>query len=269
MNRKSTEQRVKIVHLLVEGASMRAISRIVDCSINTVTKLLIEVGQACAEYQDKHLINLDCQRIEVDEIWSFVYARRQNVTPWMEKPAGDIWTWTAICPDTKLIPCWYIGTRDSQSANEFIYDLSMRFKNRIQITSDGFKPYKEAVENAFGSDVDFAMLVKQYGEAKGKKYGPYQGAIKEKQTGTPNMDKTTTAHVERQNLNIRMSIRRFGRKTNAFSKKLENHGHAVALHFMFYNFCRIHKTLKVTPAMAANVTDRLWDIEDIVNLVKS
>lgn len=268
MNRKSIEQKAQIIQLLVEGNSLRAASRIANCSINTVTKLLVEAGQSCADYQDKYLINLPCERIEVDEIWSFVYARRQNVMPWMDKPAGDIWTWTALCPITKLIACWYIGTRDSQSANEFIYDLSTRFKNRIQITSDGYKPYKDAVENAFGSDVDFAMLVKQYGESKGKKYGPYQGAIKEKQTGKPDLNKTTTAHVERQNLNMRMSIRRFGRKTNAFSKKLENHAHAVALHFFYYNFCRIHKTLKVTPAMAAGVTDRLWDIKDIVRLIK-
>lgn len=269
MNRKSIEQKTKIIQLLVEGNSLRATSRIVDCSINTVTKLFVEVGRACADYQDKKLVNLSCKRIEVDEIWSFVYARRQNVTPWMENFVGDVWTWTALCPDTKLMACWYVGTRDGQSANEFMYDLSTRLKKRIQITSDGYRPYKDAVEIAFGADVDFAMLVKQYGEARGKKYGPYEGAIKEKQTGNPDMSKTTTAHVERQNLNMRMSIRRFGRKTNAFSKKFDNHCHAVALHFMYYNFCRIHQTLRITPAMAAGITDRLWSIKDMLNVLHS
>lgn len=268
MNRKSVTERAKIIQLLVEGNSLRATSRIADCSINTVTKILTEVGKACAEYQDKMLVQLPCKRIEVDEIWSFVYARKQNVTPEMEFYAGDVWTWTAICPDTKLSVCWYVGMRDKQAACEFMYDLSTRFTHKIQLTTDGFPAYKDAVDDAFGQDVDFAMLVKQYGDAKGKRlYGPYKGAIKERRIGRPDMAKTTTAHVERQNLTMRMSIRRFGRKTNAFSKKIENHAHAVGLHFMYYNFVRIHKTLRVTPAMAAGVTDHLWSIQEMLKTV--
>lgn len=266
MNRKSVSERARIIQLLVEGNSLRSTSRIADCSINTVTKLLVDVGKACADYQDKHLVNLPCKLIQVDEIWSFVYARRQNVTPEMEQYAGDVWTWTALCPDTKLMTCWYIGPRDGLAANEFIYDLSTRMKGRIQITSDGFGPYKDAVENAFGAEVDFGMLVKQYSPMKGKKYGLYEGAVKERRIGKPDMTKLTTAHVERQNLTMRMCIRRFGRKTNAFSKKIENHSHAVALHFMYYNFCRIHKTLRVTPAMEAGISDKIWSYEDVIKL---
>lgn len=270
MNRKSVSERAKIIQLLVEGNSLRSTSRIANCSINTVTKLLEEVGEKCASYQDKHLIDLSCKAVQVDEIWSYVYARNYGgkiaATKSVDNYAGDAWTWTAMCPDTKLIVCWYVGPRDRNSAMEFIYDLSTRLKNKIQLTSDGFTPYKDAAEAAFGPDVDFSRLVKQYGEAKGKKFGPYTGAIKERIIGNPDMNKTTTAHVERQNLTMRMSIRRFGRKTNAFSKKLENHCHAIALHFMYYNFVRIHKTLSVTPAMQAGVTDRLWSIEDIVSM---
>lgn len=268
MNRKSVGERAKIIQLLVEGNSLRATSRIADCSINTVTKLLVEVGQACAAYQDKHMTNLKCKRIQVDEIWSFVYARRQHVTEEMGSEAGDVWTWTAVCPDTKIVPCWYVGLRDKKAAQEFIYDLSTRFTDKIQLTSDGFSSYKEAVENAFGSEVDFGMLVKQYGEAKGKKYGPYQGAIKERHIGSPDMSKLTTAHVERQNLNMRMGIRRFGRKTNAFSKKIFNHECAISLHFMYYNFCRIHKTLRITPAMAAEITEKVWSLEYMIETIQ-
>lgn len=264
MNRKSVTDRAKIIQLLVEGNSLRSTSRIADCSINTVTSLLVDVGKACAEYQDKHLTSLSCKQIQVDEIWSFVYARRQNVSPDMPGQAGDVWTWTAIDPVSKLMVAWYVGNRDKEAAYAFMDELHGRIKDRFQLTSDGFTAYKEAVENTFGEDVDFGMFVKQYGDAKGKKYGLYQGAIKERRSGSPDMDKLTTAHVERQNLTMRMCIRRFGRRTNAFSKKIENHSHAVALHFMYYNFCRIHKTLRITPAMAAGVTDRVWEIEDIV-----
>ncbi len=266
MNRKSIVERAKIIQLLVEGNSLRSTSRIADCSINTVTKLLEDVGRACSMYQDQHLTKLPCKHIQVDEIWSFVYARRQNVSPNMPGQVGDVWTWTALDPDTKLMVSWYVGNRDKEAAYAFMEDLQTRINGRFQLTSDGFTAYKEAVEQTFGEDVDFGMLVKQYGEQKGKKYGPYIGARKEKRSGSPDMERLTTAHVERQNLTMRMCIRRFGRKTNAFSKKIENHCHAIALHFMYYNFCRIHKTLRVTPAMAAGVTDRLWSIEDLVCL---
>lgn len=174
-----------------------------------------------------------------------------------------------MCPDTKMIVSWYVGIRDKEAARAFINDLAPRLANRVQLTSDGYTAYRDAVDDAFGADVDFAMLVKQYGAAKGRKYGPYEGAIKERRIGNPDMAKVTTSHVERQNLTMRMSIRRFGRKTNAFSKKIENHDFAVALHFMHYNFCRIHKTLRITPAMAAGLTDRVWDIEDLLKIQSS
>ena len=266
MNRKSLKDRAKIIQLLVEGNSLRSISRIADCSINTVTKLLIDVGKACAVYQDHHLVNLPCKRIEVDEIWSFVYAKRHRVPEGKEDTAGDIWTWVAICPDTKLIPTWLLGGRDAETAKDFMSDLAGRMSDRIQLTSDGFPKYRDAVEHAFGSEVDYAMLVKLYDE-EGKRRQKYLGSIRSAQVGLPDLRKATTAHVERQNLTMRMSMKRFHRKTNAFSKKVENHCHAIALHFMHYNFCRIHGSLKVTPAMMAGVTDRLWDIEDIAKLV--
>ncbi|HEY1096633.1 MAG TPA: IS1 family transposase [Alphaproteobacteria bacterium] len=270
MNRKSTAERAKILQLLVEGNSLRATSRIADCSINTVYKLFADAGEACNWYQDQVLRNLTCQRIEVDEIWSFVYARRQNVRPDMEVPAGDIWTWTALCPDTKLMVSWYIGNRDRAAAEQFMLDLCQRFQNRIQLTSDGMPAYKDAVDNAFGSEVDFAMLVKQYSIPKGKQLsGPYTGAIQERRIGNPDMSKARTTFVERHNLTMRTNIKRFTRRTNAHSKKIENHAYAVALHCMYYNFVRIHSSLKVTPAMAAGVTNKLWSLQDLVDMIDS
>lgn len=267
MNRKSTKERAKILQLLTEGNSMSATARIADCSINTVVKLLVDVGEVCAWYQDTVFRNLPCKRIQVDEIWSFVYAKKKNVTDDMEGPAGDLWTWTSICADTKLVPCWAIGSRNADTAKEFIADLSQRISGRIQLTSDGFAKYKDAVEESFGADVDYAMLVKMYGEAKGKRFGSYIGAERTPTIGMPDAKHISTNYVERQNLTMRMSIRRFTRKTNGFSKKVENHCHAVALHFMNYNFVRIHKSLRTTPAMAAGVTDRLWSLEDLIELV--
>lgn len=266
MNKKSIEEKAKIIQLLVEGNSMRSASRIAECSINTVSKLLVDVGKACAEYQDKHLRNLPCTRIECDEMWSYCYARRQNVPEGLDKYAGDLWTFTSICPDTKIVPCWLVGTRDSISTKVFMEDLASRMKNRIQLTTDGFRPYVDAVEEAFHNEIDFAMLNKQYTEPKGKQFGKYNGAIKERQIGAPDVSKISTSIVERNNLTMRMNCKRLTRKTNAHSKKAENHSHAVALHFFYYNFCRIHKTIRITPAMAAGVTDRLWSIEDMVNL---
>lgn len=266
MNRKSVEDRAKIIQLLVEGNSLRGASRIADCSINTIYKLLVDAGKACAAYQDIHLTGLPCKRIEVDEIWSFVYSKDKNTQP--GDYGGSVWTWTSICPDTKLVPTWRVGARDADTARDFIADLATRMANRIQLTSDGFPKYREAVEAAFGPDVDYAMLVKIYDD-ESRKREKYMGAIRSIQIGGPDINYATTAHVERQNLTMRMSIRRFARRTNAFSKKVENHCHAIALHFMYYNFCRIHSSLRITPAMAAGVTDRLWDIEDMVMMMDS
>ncbi|MBF0506097.1 MAG: IS1 family transposase [Nitrospirae bacterium] len=274
MNKLSTEKRVQILNMLCEGSSMRSISRVVDVSINTVTKLLIDAGTVCSEYQDKHLRELSCRRIQCDEIWSFCYAKEKNVpADFKGTPGyGDVWTWTAICADSKLIPSWKVGSRDAETAKEFIDDLKSRLLNRIQLTTDGHKVYLDAVESAFGSTIDYAMLVKPYGsEGKEdeKRYSPAQctGSIKQPIQGKPDDKHISTSYVERQNLTMRMSMRRFTRLTNAFSKKVENHCHALALYFMWYNFVRIHKTLRVFPAMAAGVTDTLWSMEDIVNLI--
>ena len=272
MNKLSIAKRAQILGLLVEGTSLRATSRLADCSINTVTKLLVDVGMACAAYQDHALRNLPCKRIQVDEIWSFCYAKAKNVATAKAAPdeAGDIWTWTAICADTKLVPSWLVGGRDAGYAQDFIEDLKSRLASRIQLTSDGHKAYLEAVESAFGGDVDYAQLVKIYGATvEGqKRYSPAQclGARKENRIGNPDPFHVSTSFAERQNLTMRMSMRRFTRLTNAFSKKAENHGHAVALHFMFYNFGRMHKTLRVTPAMAAGISDHVWSLEEIAGL---
>lgn len=266
MNRKSVQERARIIQLLVEGNSLRAASRITDSSLNTVTKLLVDVGAACFKYQSENLINLPCQRVQVDEIWSFVYAKRDHVRQDMPPYAGDVWTWTAVCADTKIVPAWRIGARDAATARDFMEDLAGRMANRIQLTTDGFAKYPEAVENAFGANVDYGMLVKIYDE-EGRRRQKYLRSVRKKTIGRPDVDYITTAHVERQNLAMRMSMRRFTRKSNGFSKKLENHAHSVALHFMHYNFVRIHKTLRVTPAMAAGVTDRLWSFEDLAKMV--
>lgn len=271
MNRMPIPERAKILGFLVEGMSLRAASRLADCSINTVTKLLVDVGTACAEYQNKVLVNLPCKRIQCDEIWSFVGAKQKHV----EQGAagyGDVWTWTAICADTKLIASWMVGSRDGEAARAFIADLAPRLANRVQLTTDGHKAYLDAVEDAFAWEIDYAMLVKQYGEgptSPERKYSPsqYKGAKKIKITGNPVKKDVSTSYVERQNLTMRMSMRRFTRLTNGFSKKVENHAHAVALHFMYYNFGRIHKTLRVTPAMEAGVSDHVWSLEEIAALV--
>lgn len=272
MNKLTHDKRVQILNLLVEGNSMRATARIADVAFNTVAKLFIETAEVCAVYQDKVFRNLTCKRLQLDEIWSFVYAKAKNVPEGKQGQAGDVWTWVAIDADTKLVPSWRIGSRDGATACEFVADLAARLANRVQITSDGHRPYLEAVEKAFGSEVDFAQLIKIYGEAvEGqKRYSPAEciGAKKSKVVGNPDLCCVSTSFVERQNLTMRMSIRRFTRLTNAFSKKIENHAHSVALHYMHYNFVRLHKTLRVSPAMAAGVTDRLWTISDIVQLVE-
>lgn len=275
MNRLTTQKRVEIIKALVEGNSLRSTSRMVGISINTVTKLLIDIGKACAEYQDRTLRGLTCKTIQCDEIWSFCYAKEKNIPADMKGKAGigDVWTWTAICADTKLVPCWAVGGRSAKYAYHFMHDLAGRMANRVQLTTDGHKAYLEAVGSAFGINIDYAMLVKLYGNepANEIRYSPPRciGAERHVINGRPDPENISTSYVERQNLTMRMSMRRFTRLTNGFSKKIENHQHAIALHFMYYNFCRIHKSLRVTPAMEAKVSDHVWEIAEIVNLLGS
>lgn len=274
MNKLDIKTRARILACLVEGNSIRATVRMTGAAKNTVVKLLADVGAACAAYQDKTLRNLPCKRLQADEIWSFVYAKAKNVPSAKAAPegAGDAWTWTAIDADTKLVAAWTIGPRDGGVAYEFMQDVASRMANRVQLTTDGLKAYLEAVEGAFGADIDFAQLVKLYGEAPNagpeRKYSPNicLGARPTVVTGDPDMAHVSTSYVERQNLTMRMSMRRFTRLTNGFSKKLENLGHAVALHFMYYNFGRIHQSLRITPAMAAGVSDHVWELEEIAAL---
>ena len=274
MNRLSNEDRARILHLLCEGMSIRAITRLTGASKNTVAKLLIDAGKACAAYHDANVRDVKVARVQVDEIWSFTYAKQKNVAAAKDAPegAGDTWTWTAIDADTKMILSYLVGSRDAEYAVAFVQDLADRVANRFQLTSDGLNAYIGAVEDAFGDDIDFAQLVKVYGNAPGSpgRYSPPEciGSQRRRVRGRPDMDHVATSYVERSNLTMRMHMRRFTRLTNAFSKKVENHAHAVALHMMYYNFVRIHKTLRVTPAMAAGVTDRLWEIDDIAKLVE-
>jgi len=274
MNKLPAAKRIQIISLLCEGMSLRAVTRITGVSINTVTKLLIDAGQACSDYQDKAFRNLPCKRVQVDEIWSFVYAKAKNVAGAKAAPkqAGDIWTWTAIDADTKLMPSWLVGTRDAYAAQAFIGDLAMRLANRVQLTSDGNAPYLQAVEESFGADIDYAMLVKHYGTPEGAlgRYSPGEcvGAEKRRVEGRPDPAHISTSYVERSNLTMRMGNRRFTRLTNAFSKKAENHAHMVALHMMYYNFVRIHQTIKCSPAMAAGVTTKLWEVADVVTVLE-
>jgi IS1 family transposase len=272
MNKLPLTKRVQILAMLCEGSSMRSISRVADVSINTVTKLLVQAGWACLAIHDQEVRNVKASRIQCDEIWSFCHAKEKNVPKAKAAPegAGDVWTWTALDADTKMIVSFFVGDRSSQSAIVLMDDLRARLSNRVQLTSDGHKAYLEAVEGAFGGDVDFAQLVKIYGEPKGasneRRYSPGEccGTRKFRVEGDPDINHVSTSYVERQNLTMRMSMRRFTRLTNGFSKKLDNHVHALALYFAFYNFCRIHKTLRVSPAMAAGITDRLWTLEDII-----
>ncbi len=273
MNKLSLKKRAQILSCLIEGNSLRATSRMTDVAFNTVLKFISDIGQACAEYQEQALRNLPCKRIQVDEIWAFCYAKQKNALK-AKNPvdgAGDIWTWTAICADTKLIPCWMVGGRDAAAAQEFISDLASRLKNKIQLTSDGHKAYLEAVDSAFGGSIDYAMLIKIYGATSEgqKRYSPSEclGIEKRNISGNPEIEHISTSYVERQNLTMRMSMRRFTRLTNGFSKKAENHAHSVALHFMYYNFGRIHKTLRVTPAMEAGIADHVWSLEEMAALM--
>lgn len=251
---------------------MRSISRIADVSINTVSKLLVEAGEACLAIHDEHVRGVKASRVQCDEIWSFCYAKSKNVPTAKAAPegAGDVWTWTALDADTKLMVSYFVGDRGAESAMVLMDDLRARLANRVQLTTDGHRAYLEAVEGAFGADVDYAQLVKLYGELGGntpeRRYSPAEcnGTRKRRVEGNPDIAHVSTSHVERMNLSIRMQNRRFTRLTNGFSKKLDNHIHALALYFAFYNFCRIHKSLRVTPAMAAGITDTVWTLEDIV-----
>ena len=270
MNKLPIETRRQILAMLCEGSSMRSISRVADVSINTVSKLLVQAGEACLILHDDTVRNVKASRIQCDEIWSFCHAKAKNVATAKAAPegAGDVWTWTAIDADTKLIVSYYVGDRSGESAMVLMDDLRARLANRVQLTTDGHKAYLEAVEGAFGGDVDFAQLVKMYGPtitAPGR-YSPAEctGIKKIAREGNPDVKHVSTSYVERQNLTMRMSMRRFTRLTNAFSKKLDNHIHALALYFVFYNFTRIHKTLRVSPAMAAGLTDRLWSLDDVI-----
>jgi IS1 family transposase len=276
MNKLGDTERAKIIHLLCEGMSIRAITRLTGVSKTTVSKLVVDAGQAAAWYQDRVFQSLNCERLQIDEVWGFVAAKQKNVgtMKWPQFDAGDAWLWVATDAQTNLVPCWHIGTRDGDAAMEFIGDLASRLASRTQITTDGHKAYLYAVDAAFDGKVDYAQLVKLYGaspdSAKGR-YSPAEctGIIKTRVIGDPDMKYVSTSYAERNNLNIRMHSRRMTRLTNALSKKMENHAHAMALHFLYYNFVRIHKTLKVTPAMAAGVTDRLWEVADMINVLEA
>jgi IS1 family transposase len=274
MNRLSLKQRTKVINALVEGNSVRATCRMTGIARMTVTKILVDIGTACYRYQYKNLRNLQSRRIQCDEIWSFCYAKQDNLPDNKRGKFGygDVWTYVAIDADTKLVPCWLVGLRTARYANEFLADLKRRLVNRVQLTTDGHRKYLDAVDDVFGDNIDYAMLIKLYGaEPEGeKRYSPSQclGAETRIIKGSPDSKQISTSFVERQNLTMRMGMRRFTRLTNGFSKKVDNLKHAVALHYMYYNFARVHKTLGVTPAMAAGISDHVWTIEEILSLEK-
>jgi len=273
MNRLSTERRAQILGMLVEGNSLRATTRMAGCSINTVSKLLLDIGAACAAYQDEHLRDLPCKTIEADEILSFVYSKQKNIPDELKGifGIGDVWTWTALCADTKLIASWYVGGRDRDDATAFLSDLKERLSGRIQLTTDGHAAYESSVGLVFRNDIDWAQLIKDYASPRESeaRYSPTVcvGSQTRVKKGNPDPSKISTSYVERQNLTMRMSMRRFTRLTNGFSKKLDNHMAAIALHFMYYNFARKHKTLERTPAMAAGVADHRWSLTEIAGLL--
>jgi IS1 family transposase len=274
MNKLPSAKRAQILGMMAEGVSLRPISRLTGASKNTLAKLIQDAGEAFSEFQDRAFHDLPCKRVQVDEIWSFVYAEAKNVAGAKAAPegAGDIWTWTALCADTKLIPSWNVAKRDADTAHEFISDLASRLASRVHLTSDGHGPYLQAVEDAFGADVDYAMLIKHFGEPVGAtgRYSPGEcvGVDPRRVEGRPDPAHVSTSFVERSNLSIRMGNRRFTRLTNAFSKKAANHEYAMAIYFMHYNFVRIHQTLRCTPAMAAGVTTKLWELSDMVKVLE-
>ena len=274
MNKLNKEKRVQIIRALVEGNSIRATARMCDVAFNTVLKLLPEIGKACADYQDRVFRNLPCKRIQCDEIWSFCYAKEKNLPEELQGKFGfgSVWTWIALDADTKLVPSWLVGDRSAETATIFIDDLASRLANRVQLSTDGHRAYLNAISNAFGNQIDYATITKLYRnppEGDERRYSPGEccGVKKDDVKGYPDAKHISTSYVERQNLTMRMSMRRFTRLTNGFSKKVENHSCAVALHYMHYNFCRIHKSLRVTPAMEAGVTDHVWSIEELAGLL--
>ncbi len=273
MKQLSTSDRARVLQLLCEGMAIRAVCRATGVAKNTVAKLLADVGKVCMAYHDEHVRDLSSKRIQVDEAWAFVYAKQKNVATAKAAPsgAGDVWTWVAMDADTKLVAGYFVGGRDSECAKWFIDDVAKRLAGRVQLTSDGHRAYLVAVEGAFGADIDYAQLVKLYGptsESTKGRYSPAEctGIRKTPIEGKPDPAHISTSFIERQNLTMRMHMRRFTRLTNAFSKKVENHAYAVALHMMYYNFVKLHSKLRTSPAMAAGVTDRLWEVSDIVAL---
>lgn len=273
MNRLTKNKQIQIISALVEGNSINGTVRMTGVHKTTILNLIRDLGLACWEYQNQVFKNLPCKRIQCDEIWNFCYSKEKNVPKGMKGQFGygDVWTWVAICADTKLVPTWYIGRRDLVSAKTFINDLAGRLASRVQLTTDGHRPYLEAVEEAFGCEVDFSQLIKIYGTPQGEeiRYSPGEccGTRTEKIVGNPDPSHISTSFVERQNLTMRMCMRRFTRLTNGHSKKIENLMYSIAIHYMYYNFCRIHQSLRCTPAMKAKVTSRIWEIEDMINLL--
>ena len=273
MNRLSVEERAKVVAALVEGNSLRATSRMTGVARMTVEKLLRDLGAACQAFHDKTVRNLKTKRVQADEIWAFCYAKRNNVTPEILKrnpDAGDVWTWTAIDADSKLMISYAVGGRNLQMANAFMCDVASRLANRVQLTTDGNTMYLTAVDEAFAEDVDFAILNKVYGnDTHQGRYSPpkLMATTRDAIKGRPDAGHISTSYVERQNLTMRMHMRRFTRLSNGFSRKVEMHAHAVALHFAYYNFCKVHTTLRVTPAMEAGIADHVWSVEELVRLL--
>jgi IS1 family transposase len=272
MNRLNRTKQAQVIAALAEGNSIRSTERMTGVAKHTILKLIKEAGIACADYQDRTLRNLKCRRLQCNEIWQFVYSKSKNFP--VDKRGtfgyGDVWTWVAIDADTKLVPSFMVGNRDAQSARIFIDDLAARLANRVQLTSDGLKVYVEAVEGAFGCDIDYAMLIKIYGASQEEtRYSPAEciGCESKIIQGRPDMKHVSTSYVERQNPTMRMQMRRFTRLTNGFSKKVENHAYALAIFYMHYNFCRVHMTLRVTPAMEAGITDHVWTIEEMLDTV--
>jgi IS1 family transposase len=274
MNKLGADKRSRILHALVEGVSINATCRLTGASKHTVLKLLKDLGCAAAAYHDARVRNLRVRRVQCDEIWAFVYGKDKNLSmEQVQSGLGSVWTWTAIDADSKLIVSYTLGNRGAETALTFMRDVAARIVNRIQLTTDGHRVYADAVEDAFGADIDYAMLVKIYGSSGDNPEAHYSpaaciGCRTGVLSGDPDPKHISTSYVERSNLSMRTGMRRFTRLTNAFSKKLENHGHAVALYFMHYNFCRVHKTLRVTPAMEAGLTDHVWEIEELIEKIE-
>jgi IS1 family transposase len=276
MNKLTHNQRTQVVNCLIEGCSIRATVRMTGVAKKTVMRFLVEIGEVCADYQDRVFRKLSCRRIQLDELWGFNYCKQKNVTAEIQDKvpgAGDIWLWVAIDAETKLVPCWQLGDRSAATGYVFVRDLAARLSNRVQLTSDGHRVYLDAVESAFGSEIDYAMLVKMYGNDRESeaRYSPAEciGCKEIRIIGRPDPKHISTSYVERQNWSVRTAMRRYTRLSNGFSRKIQNHAAAVALYYFSYNFIKIHRTLRVTPAMAAGVTDRLWSAGDLVGLLES